>query len=67
MSFFDRSWKRRAKREWTSAFRRPFLVEKRHRYRHVLRRQRPALRAIAHPSRGRLTIDDLKLWRRRAA
>ena len=54
---------REAKRRWTSAFRRPFLIERRHRFAHVLRRRLPALRAIAHPRRQRMTIDDLKLGR----
>ena len=50
-------------KRWTSAFRRPFLIERRHRYAWVLRRQLPALRAVQHPRRRRLTVDDLKLSR----
>ena len=52
-------WKAR----WKSAFRRPFVIEKRHRFAYLRKLPMPQLRAIAHPRRRRLTLDDLKLSR----
>lgn len=55
-------------RLWNSTrrARRPFMVEKRHPFAYVLRRSLSSLRAVAHPRRRRLTIDDLKLESRAA-
>jgi hypothetical protein len=58
---FRIDWKAR----WKSAFRRPLLIERRHRFANKMRLPLPALRAIAHPRRGLMTMDDLKI--RRAA